>query len=266
MNIYSIGHGSVYGRDYTYSRRAQKGVYLLLLAKSRIRVTYDSRDIALPAGTLFLFDGSSSIRYSAADDYLVCDWIEFDAGGDSEFFELLEIPCNMPVQFADVGFISELMRNITSEFYSQSSHRLKMTDAMLKTLLFKADEVCRIRDRSQSSASEPHYSLLIELREKIYRYPQRKWNVDLMAADVNMSRSYFQHIYREVFGVSCMTDVINGKIEKAKEILSETGCTVSQVSAMCGYENEEHFMRQFKKIVGVTPTGYRRGDSSAEIR
>ncbi|MDE6788835.1 MAG: AraC family transcriptional regulator, partial [Ruminococcus sp.] len=28
--------------------------------------------------------------------------------------------------------------------------------------------------------------------------------------------------------------------------------------AMCGYDNEEHFMRQFKKIVGVTPTGYRR--------
>ena len=55
-----------------------------------------------------------------------------------------------------------------------------------------------------------------------------------------------------------MTDVINGKIEKAKEILSETGCTVSQVAAMCGYDNEEHFMRQFKKIVGVTPTGYRK--------
>jgi AraC family transcriptional regulator of arabinose operon len=85
-----------------------------------------------------------------------------------------------------------------------------------------------------------------------------KWNVDSMAAVVNMSRSYFQHIYREIFGVSCMTDVINGKIEKAKEILNETGCTVSQVATMCGYENDEHFMRQFKKIVGVTPTVYRK--------
>ena len=78
-----------------------------------------------------------------------------------------------------------------------------------------------------------------------------------MAADVNMSRSYFQHLYSEVFGVSCMADVISGKIEKAKEILSETGCTVSQVASMCGYDNDEHFMRQFKKIVGVTPTKYR---------
>ena len=50
-----------------------------------------------------------------------------------------------------------------------------------------------------------------------------------------------------------MSDVISRKIEKAKEILSETDCTVSRVASMCGYDNEEHFMR----IVGMTPTSYR---------
>ncbi len=54
-----------------------------------------------------------------------------------------------------------------------------------------------------------------------------------------------------------MSDVISRKIEKAKEILSETDCTVSRVASMCGYDNEEHFMRQFKRIVGMTPTSYR---------
>ena len=58
--------------------------------------------------------------------------------------------------------------------------------------------------------------------------------------------------------VSAQGDTTDDLIEKAKEILSETGCTVSQVAAMCGYENDEHFMRQFKKIVGVTPTVYRK--------
>ncbi len=79
-----------------------------------------------------------------------------------------------------------------------------------------------------------------------------------MAAEVSMSRSYFQHMYREMFGVSCISDVICGKIDRAKELLSETSCTVSQVAAMCGYDNEEHFMRQFKKMVGATPTAYRK--------
>lgn len=258
MNIRCAGFGSVYEFDYRFRREAEKGVYLLILAKSRICLTYNGKNAVLPEGTLVLYDGSAPVDYSAADDFLVCDWILFDAEGDAEFFEPLELIYNLPVRFADVELISELMRNITSEFYSVNSHRAKLTDVMLKTILLKLDERCRVRDNSQPTSAEPHYNLLIELREKIYRNPQRKWNVDLMAADVNMSRSYFQHVYREVFGVSCMTDVISGKIEKAKEILSETGCTVSQVSAMCGYDNEEHFMRQFKKIVGVTPTGYRK--------
>ena len=33
--------------------------------------------------------------------------------------------------------------------------------------------------------------------------------VDNMAAYVSMSRSYFQHLYRETFGVSCIADVIS---------------------------------------------------------
>ena len=85
-----------------------------------------------------------------------------------------------------------------------------------------------------------------------------KWNVNTMAACANMSRSYFQHLYHDTFGVSCITDVINGKIEKAKKLLGETDSTVSRIASMCGYENEEHFMRQFKKTVGVTPSAFRK--------
>lgn len=258
VNIRASGYGSVYDSGYSFHRGTEAGVFLIVLAKSRICFGFDGRKAVLPENTLIIYDGSCEVDYASADSSLVCNWLVFDAEGDSEFFESLELIFNLPLRFADTDFIDELMRNITSEFYSMNSHRLKITDVMLKTLLFKADEQCRPREICQSSTVEPHYNLLVELREKIYRNPQKKWNVDLMAADVSMSRSYFQHVYREVFGVSCMTDVINGKIEKAKEILSETSCTVSQVAAMCGYDNEEHFMRQFKRIVGETPTGYRK--------
>ncbi|MCR4890556.1 MAG: AraC family transcriptional regulator [Ruminococcus sp.] len=258
MNIRCAGFGSVYDNDYIYRRKPEKGGFLLLLSKSRISIYFDGKKAVLPENTLILYDGSRDIEYHASGEYLICHWISFEAEDDAEFLEPLELSYNLPVRFVDTELIEQLMRNITSEFYSANTHRLKMTDVMLKTILMKLSEQCGRREQVQPSSNEPHYGLLIELREKIYRNPQKKWNVDLMAADVNMSRSYFQHIYREVFGVSCMTDVISGKIEKAKEILTETGCTVSQVAAMCGYENEEHFMRQFKKIVGVTPTGYRK--------
>lgn len=253
MNIISVGWNCIYNSDYRCNFKPESGIYLFLMARSRICID----DEVMSKNTLIIYDSNTNVNYSSADDFLVCDWILFEAESDTDFLDASELDFNMPVQYSDSGFISELIRNITSEFYSTNSRRMKMLDFMMKTLLMKASENYIRRDNMQSVA-EPYYNSLMELREKIYRNPQMKWNVDAMAADVNMSRSYFQHVYREIFGVSCMTDVISGKIEKAKEILSETGCTVSQVAAMCGYDNEEHFMRQFKKIVGVTPTGYRK--------
>jgi len=257
MNIISTGYNSVYGSDYKFRSEPKKNVFMLILTRSKAIFNINGFEYHTPPKTFVLYDDTVIREYSADDGFLVCDWICFDKDGYNEFFDSLELPFNYPVQFSDTEFISNIMRNIASEHYSLGSRRIKMTDTLMKTLLLKISDFSGRHDEPQQTV-DPHYIALTELREKVYRNPQMKWNVDSMASDVNMSRSYFQHIYREMFGVSCISDVINGKIEKAKEILSETSCTVSQVSAMCGYDNEEHFMRQFKKIVGVTPTKYRR--------
>ena len=257
MNILSLGCGSVYGSEYHFSRKPESGEYMLLLTRSRAVITFEGIGGIFPEGTLVLFDDSMTRDYAPEGEALICDWICFRAGSDTEFAELPELVYNRPLRVSDIGFVSGLIRNISTEFYSLSSRRTKMLDSLMKMLLIKAADCSGRRDNVQQAA-DPHYSLLVDLRAKIYRNPQLKWNVDTMAADVNMSRSYLQHIYREMFGVSCISDVISSKIEKAKELLTETSCTVSQVAFMCGYDNEEHFMRQFKKLVGMTPTRYRR--------
>lgn len=256
MNIRCTGWNSIYQKGTVMKKQAD-GEYMLMLIRSRCRVIIDDVNMQPPADTLFLCSGKYNVECFADECAVVCDWICFDAGDEQEFMESPELIYDRPIRFADTEFICGLMRNIAAEFYSFGARRLKMLDSLMRLLLIKLSDA-GVRREMPVQTSEPHYGLLIELREKIYRNPQMKWNVDTMAAYVNMSRSYFQHLYRETFGVSCIADVISGKIEKAKEILSETGCTVSQVAAMCGYDNEEHFMRQFKKTVGVTPTKYRK--------
>ena len=256
MNIRCLGCNSIYDSSSVF-RRAADGEYMLMLTKSRCRFDINGLSMRTPSDAIILCDGRLPVVYSAEECPLVCDWICFDAADEKEFIDSLELIYNRPIRFADTDFISELMRNIASEYYSLGSRRGKMLENLMRILLVKMGDAIN-KNTDSGQITEPHYAMLAELREKIYRNPQMKWNVDSMAAYVNMSRSYFQHLYRETFGVSCIADVISGKIEKAKEILSETGCTVSQVAAMCGYDNEEHFMRQFKKMVGVTPTKYRK--------
>lgn len=258
MNLLCAGSNSVYDKDYFVHREADNGKFMLILLKSRAVFRFGDKLEEAPCGSLILYDGSCVQEYEACGEYMVCDWLCFDTEGDSDYFDTLEIPFNTLIRYTDTEFFSGLIRNITTEFYSVSTRRTKLIDSMIKMLLIRVSEQAEIRNNTAMPVSDPHYSTLSELRDKIYRNPQMKWSVNTLAADVNMSRSYFQHIYRETFGVSCITDVISGKIKKAKELLSETSCTVSQVAAMCGYDNEEHFMRQFKKLVGMTPTAYRK--------
>lgn len=61
--------------------------------------------------------------------------------------------------------------------------------------------------------------------------------------------------------MTCIADVINCKMNLARELLTSTSDTIAHVAQLCGYDNEEHFMRQFRKNNGVTLTVYRRTQS-----
>ena len=43
------------------------------------------------------------------------------------------------------------------------------------------------------------------------------------------------------------------RIEKAKELLLQNGCSVSETSEQLGFENPYYFSRVFKKQEGVSP-------------
>ena len=256
MNIRCLGCNSVYASNSVF-RRAATGENMLMLTKSKCRFSVKGLVMKVPADTLIIFDGKYPVEYAAEGCPLVCDWICFDGEKEQEFLDSLEIKYNSPICQADTETISDLIRNIGDEFYSFDTRRVKTIDNLMHTLLEKAGDNAG-EDEDTEKCSAPHYDTLAEIRRKIYRSPEMKWNVDTMAAYAKMSRSYFQHLYHDTFGVSCITDVINGKIEKAKKLLGETDSTVSSIASMCGYENEEHFMRQFKKTVGITPTAYRK--------
>ncbi|NOU88712.1 AraC family transcriptional regulator [Paenibacillus sp. LMG 31460] len=63
---------------------------------------------------------------------------------------------------------------------------------------------------------------------------------------------WFKKIQQTAF-IDFLTDY---RIQKAKQILSETDLPVSEVSSLVGYQRQ-NFMRVFKKLVGITPGQYR---------
>ena len=78
-----------------------------------------------------------------------------------------------------------------------------------------------------------------------------------MAQRLYLSESFFYVIYKQCFGVSPAHDLQMIRIERACYLLRD-GISVTETSSLCGFSNISNFIRQFKKVMGVTPTAYQK--------
>ncbi|MDE5853925.1 MAG: substrate-binding domain-containing protein, partial [Ruminococcus sp.] len=107
------------------------------------------------------------------------------------------------------------------------------------------------------SSKNPQFERLCMLRGKIMKNPEFAWNISEIANELYLSKSYLQKIYKSYFGKSIIEEMIQFRIDKAKELLEKTDMTVTDVAKECGYSSYNYFVRQFKTSEGISPTDFR---------
>lgn len=81
--------------------------------------------------------------------------------------------------------------------------------------------------------------------------------VKYCAGELCLSPNYFGDMFKKETGKTPQEYIQDKVIELAKERISDTGNTVSQVAYSLGFQYPQHFCRLFKKRVGCTPNEYR---------
>ncbi len=101
------------------------------------------------------------------------------------------------------------------------------------------------------------YHQLTQLREEMQLCPEADWSVQELCGRTHVSRSYLQRMYKKYFGKSVVEELIYFRLRKAKELISDTDLTMSQIAERCGYASYAHFAKQFKVNEGMTLSEYR---------
>lgn len=81
--------------------------------------------------------------------------------------------------------------------------------------------------------------------------------VKYFADKLYLSSNYFGDMFKKETGKSPQEYIQEKVIELAKERISGTADTVSQIAYSLGFQYPQHFCRLFKKRVGYTPSEYR---------
>lgn len=253
MKVNKIGINYTHSDRFALDRPKGSGDYLFLIFKTPAKIFINGKELLAAKNSVLLYNCGTPQHYSANGGSYSNDFLHFSPENERD---LISIPMDTVIQLPSTKQISKILKEIYLEFISTNSNRQESMDLLLKLLFIKIIELAAYQH--QDSVLYGYYDTLLNLRSLIFRHPYEKWTIERLSSQVNLSPSHFQRLYKQTFGISCINDVIACKIEYAKTSLAASGSSVREISVLCGYENEEHFMRQFKSLVGMTPTQYRK--------
>ena len=81
--------------------------------------------------------------------------------------------------------------------------------------------------------------------------------LETMAAQFHLSEPYISKFIKDKSGKTFGEHVSGVRMKKAKVLLKNGNMTVENIAEAVGYQNVEHFNRQFKKMFNMTPVQYR---------
>ncbi len=256
MKIVNTGYNYRHSENFIIDRPCGTGDYILIAYKTSAFIVLDGKRCDVKPNSVIVFKKGTPQYYGASGCEFCNDWIHFELSeGEESEFTKLGIPFDTVFEAVNVPIITEYIKNIFVERYSENPHREESLSLFFRLILLKLSEAA---NRHTKSMERPYYESLLRLKSEISDFPEKQRTVDSISKDLSLSRSYIQHLYKEYFGMSLTDNIKYSRMECAKHLLSGTKMTVSDVSRSCGYNSEVHFMRMFKKTVGVSPSEYRK--------
>lgn len=226
------------------------GEYEILLFQTKVNLEINGEAEDYPEGTCILYGSGETVCVRKVSARMVCSRIRFLC--DDAILEGKLMPLGVPTLCPDPDEYKVYWKAAVNESKGEYGSSPYAVAHLIHIILH------RLYDYVFSEEDSGYRKSFLALREQICQYPERQWTLEEMAQQVQLGIRSLQKFYKNFFGISCMNEVILCRVNRAKQLLSCTTRSISEISQQCGYNNWEHFSRQFKSRVGMTPTQYRR--------
>jgi LacI family transcriptional regulator len=83
-------------------------------------------------------------------------------------------------------------------------------------------------------------------------------SVTKLAHDIAVARRLLERRFRSILGRSVLEEICRVRVERAKELLTDTHLPVTAVAAQSGFSSACRLDVVFARLTGLSPTAYRR--------
>lgn len=229
--------------------------------------------IRLPPGTAVLLEKDTAYSVRAAED---CDYCYFHfimselkqeelhfmkSGDDLHAVKLRPretgvfippaTPINVSREQVEHLAVSALRHVPCSREFDKT--RLDLTLLRL-LLLIGEDSATPMRDAPALKSKNTY----LAMRDYIEAHYPEPLSLAIVSERMNVSSQYAARVFRRHAGQSVTTFLQNVRLGKAQELLRYTPLSVSEISYAVGFSSPYYFTRTFRRIVGTSPSAFRR--------
>ena len=178
---------------------------------------------------------------------------------NEQYFFMYRFMLAILVVAADAGLnINKLYSDTKANLFQQFSSLHSWDDIadFYKTVLIKP-MIVRLKDVRKNSRT-----VMMERIEQIVTETAGDITLAECADRIQCHANYIWRIMKEQRGQTFSEYIAQVRMERAKELLLQTGLPVAEIAVLLNFTNSQNFIRYFKKHAGVTPGQYRKQESA----
>ncbi len=129
-------------------------------------------------------------------------------------------------------------------------------DAALRPLVIQALRAAASSELVDAGHGVPREARVQSLCDELAQLDATDLDLAALAARIGITREHLHRLFREAVGLSPREYSRCARIHQAKRMLRQ-GQPISDTAHACGFADQAHFSRWFKRLFGVTPAAYR---------
>lgn len=206
-------------------------------------------DRILRAGEIWIYEPHVPQRYTIFHkDSTVYRYLHFTGTDVGNIFSSLNIPYSTPIKPRN-KINAKLFDEIKLNICNNDAVSNIRSECLILRLIMQLSDV-----RPQKT----EINIMKHVTETMSHSLSENYDAKKYADMLHISEGRFNHIFKEVMGVSPHLYYTKLRIDNACRLLKDTDLKIKEISEYSGYSDSLYFTQVFKKQKGITPSGYRR--------
>ncbi len=232
--------------------KGRKDYHILYIVKGSAVAVKNNKEFHLMPGQLILYKPFEKQNYKFLPNS-TSYWIHFSGLIVEETLKRLNLWISPTYTIGVNENVTKLWNDIIYEMTIQSYRYDVICEAKCLELLATISRCATADSEENSFNAQIVYNLINRMRSDMKKDINR---IDI-SAQVGLSVSRIEHIFKETTGMSIKQYHIKLRMNKARYLLKRTDLSISKIAETIGYTDSLYFSKLFKKHVGCSPKKYR---------